>query len=431
VKKFIVAVLGVLFVLGIAASAFADAVTAKDETKITMGGEIRVRGWYVDNITGTRRATSRPSDSHSQAWYDQRVRLSLNAEVSKNTTGFIMLETGASGTTDVNTWGTLNSKNGTLDGLREAWILTKGSGLGIPAGLKIGHMPLKLGEGQFLDHTKFGDDAIVFFMDPTKELHIGVLTAKWAEGSTPTNSYGDTNGYVVLGTYKMGSNTFGINYARAHADATDFSFQNLGLHANGDVAGFMYKFEYDQQFGNQSATVKYKGYGVMLGLGYKINPVTIRGMYAMGSGDVVADNKNKEFQTTLGNDVNHTFVYDYTTFSAANSVGGGQTVAGNTRSTGLANTAYYKLGVDLAPTKDLSASLDYIMLRAVKATAGSSKKIGSEYDLKMAYKIEKNLTYSVMAGYLDTGKWWEGDGGVTTTNNKNIMQLMHALTLSF
>src|SRR5512135_638050 len=58
-KKFLAVILGALFVLSFAASAFAihaeipsdtQAVVAPGATQITLGGELRVRGWYTDNI---------------------------------------------------------------------------------------------------------------------------------------------------------------------------------------------------------------------------------------------------------------------------------------------------------------------------------------------------------------------------------------------
>ncbi|MEW6740720.1 MAG: alginate export family protein [Nitrospirota bacterium] len=448
-KRFLAVFASLMLVLGFAVSAFAihaeipsetQAVVAKGSTQLTLGGEIRMRGWYLDNYGGDRRGTTgtdplSPRDAAAQGWYDARVRLSIQADVTKNTTGFVMLESGTGATSDGYAWGRdgsgINSKSTANMLILQAWIQHKGSGLlGIPAGIKVGHMPLALGEKQFLDHTKFGDDAIVFFMDPTKELHIGLLTAKLTEGSTDASTSNDINSYHVLATYKLNKdNTIGINYTLVNNQtSTESDFQNLGLHANGKVAGLSYAAEFDTQFGDQTATVKYKGYGFLLNLGYKIDPVNIRVGYAYGSGDNnAADNKNKEFQATLGNDVHYTFVYEYTTRGAA----GNQTLANTSgRSSGIANTSVYRLGLDVDVVKDLSASIDGFILRANKVTTGS-KKIGSEVDLKLTYKIDRNLTYSITAGYLDTGKWWEDTDGVTAANNKNITQVMHALTLSF
>ena len=58
-KKTFAVIAAVLFVLSFAASAFAihaeipaetQAVVAKSATQITLGGEIRVRGWYTNNL---------------------------------------------------------------------------------------------------------------------------------------------------------------------------------------------------------------------------------------------------------------------------------------------------------------------------------------------------------------------------------------------
>lgn len=490
-KKYLVLVLGMVFILGFTASAFAlhaeipsetQAMVAKGTTQVTMGGELRVRGWYLKNANGVRRAQSVPVDGNSQSWYDQRVRLSLNIEASKNTSGFIHLESnpGSSTTSDVYTWGSLNQKasgTGYSDlNFLEAWILYKGTGLGFPAGLKIGHMPLALGEKQFLDHTKFGDDAIVFFMDPTKQLHVGLLTTKFSEGSTALRANGnssDINGYVALATYKVGGGTFGVNYTYVD-DQTGAAFanlQNLGLHASGKAGIVSYKAEYDQQFGDapdggdndgpnggkvdasRNANTgmgsnvradRYKGYAYLLGLGVTPTKMfTIRGEYAYGSGDgATNDGDNEAFQTTLGNDIHYTQIFEYTT-----------TTPGGARSTGLSNVTYYRAGIDVVPTKDLSISLDHFILRATKPMGGVlaggseykrapvSGKIGTETDLKITYKLDKNLTYFIMAGYLDTGGWWHTSGNLAddpdqgtnknTANDRAITQAVHGLTLSF
>jgi len=194
VKKYLAILLGVVFVLGFAASAFAihaeipaesQATVAKGSTQITIGGDIRVRGEYQDNTT-----TLQSGNNDHITFYDQRIRLSLNAQVTPNTTGFVMIEAADGKQSTGYAWGGNNvpsqgavgiyqygdSKRGELN-LLEAWIQYKGSGLlGIPAGIKVGHMPLALGNKMFFDHTLFGDDAIVLFADPTKEMHIVALT---------------------------------------------------------------------------------------------------------------------------------------------------------------------------------------------------------------------------------------------------------------
>ena len=413
-KKYLAIILGALFVLSFAANAFAihaevpsetQAVVATGATQITLGGELRTRGWYQDNITGAKL----PLDSSSHAWYDERIRLHVDAQVSPNVQGFLQLESGS--TSDVYTWGNFNAKPTSLSVL-QAWILYKGSGLfGFPSGLKIGHMPLALGEKQFFDHTKFGDDAIVFFMDPTKELHVGLLTIKFGEGDKLDNT-DDLDGYVALAVYKLDAkNTLGVNYTYLNLPDGEFSHQDLGLHANGNVSGLGYKAEVDFQFGKAGHDSKFKGYGIMAGLNYMIDPLNLRAGFAMGSGPGTSDDV-KNFVTYLGADQHYTLVYEYQVASAAGAT-----------ATGINNTTYYNLGADFSATKDIKASLDAYLLRATK-NPGGSKKLGWEVDAKVGYNVAKNLAYEVNLGYFDADDFYGDDA-------KGATVLMHKLTLNF
>jgi hypothetical protein len=418
--------------MSFAASAFAihaeipsetQAIVAKGTTQITLGGELRTRGWYTKNIV-----SGAPVDSQSGAWYDQRMRLSVDANVSPNVQGFIQLESGDNTLTDVTKWGNFNQH---LPGFNilQSWILYKGTGLfGFGTGLKVGHMPLALGEKQFFDHTRFGDDAIVFFMDPTKELHVGLLTIKFAgDGNnhkaivaTPiaansiagknTDNTDDLDGYVALATYKWDAmNTVGINYTYLNLSDADFTHQNLGLHANGKIAGFGYKAEADIQFG-EFGDSKFKGYAGLLGASYTIDPATLRASFAYGSGQGDEAEDIKVFLPYVSEVQNYTLIYEYLVNTTAGAKG-----------TGLANTTYYNLGADFSPMKDLKTSIDGYLLRASK-NPGGSKDAGWEVDLKVVYNVAKNLAYQVDAGYFKTGKFY-GDGREDVTVVRNMLTL--------
>ena len=64
---------------------------------------------------------------------------------------------------------------------------TQAQAFGMPAGIKIGHMPISLGEKQFLNNERFGDDAILVWIDPTKEFHLAAGTVKLNEGDVLYN----------------------------------------------------------------------------------------------------------------------------------------------------------------------------------------------------------------------------------------------------
>ncbi len=484
-KKYLILMLGVIFVLSFTASAFA--------TDIQLGGNIQVRGWYLKNVeqggiddiyvwNGTTYdnegslmrvmpwnkkegrsyihdggpldgvTSDYGDDATSSAWYDQRLTLTMDAKVADNLKGFVELETTSENygrlngnhnylsTTGTRTWGnnSFNESIGTLD-VNQAWILYTGSGLGVPAGIKIGHQPLALSHKMFWDHTRHGDDSIVVFADPTKEMHVALLTVKAIEGELTDNT-DDIDGYCGLITYKIdANNTLGANYTYITGTDEGLSLQNLGVHAGGNASGLSYKAEVDLQFGKVEKDTpneeKFKGYGIFANLGYKIDPINLRAGFAMGSGDAdMGDNKNKEFQTLLGpDDIHYSFIYEYIISSAAFNQAIPNGVSDN-RSTGIANTTYYNLGVDYSVTKDLNLVLDGFILRATKVPDGSdfSKSLGWEVDLKAAYNITKNLTYGVAAGYFSPGKFYDPEKwGVDGVDKKGVPALMHSLTLTF
>lgn len=477
-KKYLALVLGVLFTLGFAASAFAihaeipaetQAVVAKGSTQITLGGEIRLRGELtrntdVDKAGGQVTATSAGENADTDSKYDGRVRLRIQADVSKNTMGVIHLESGSL-STDTYTWASTagegkgtytsgNGKKGTLD-ILEAWIQHKFN-MGVPAGIKVGHMPLKLGEGLFLNHSKFGDDIVMLFMNPTKELHVALLTAKFTEGTT--SAADDADAYIALATYTSGKTSVGLDVTMlddkrvwitsagslsTSAGAKDGGTQlyNVGLRASTEVGGFGLKGDVEMQSGESTAeaanttlcttnackTVKHKGYAYLVGASYKLNPVKLSLDYAYGSGDNNSvDDKNNSFATLGSNVQNYTYVYEYRVETANDS-----------KNTGLTNTEYIKLGATADLTKDLNIDANLYLLSAVKkksisvsggnTTTGDSKKIGTELDAKITYKLDKNLVYFVEGGYLWTGAFYDS----ATVAADDAYAVRHGLTLSF
>ncbi len=452
-KKYLAFILTAVFVLGFSASAFAihatipgetTAVVSPKDVQIKLGGEIRVRGWYNDNLTnaaGTANAAAGyPYAGTSHARYDHRVRLAVDVKAGANVSGKIHLETGSIGAADGNSsdttvWGALPSAEGgrkqaNLDTVLEAWIAYTGSGLfGVPAGIKIGHMPVIVGAGQFFDHRRYGDDGILFVIEPTKELELNLVTLKLSEGAMTDNT-DDRDLYSLLVAYKLDkATTLGANYTYINQSDTEMSLQNLGLFARGSIAGFGYRASADFNLGDLNETTKARGWAATLGVNYKVDPVNLRASFAYGSGDKLGSaNKNEEFQTLLSNFINYAVVYDYRVVTAAKA----KAIA-----KGIANTTYFNVGVDYSPMKDLSLALDLFVLRASKSlsatpnTFGNSKTIGTEVDLKATYKVAKNLTYFINSGILFAGDFYKAAATGPTSDPKNAIVFHHGLTLSF
>ena len=139
------------------------------------------------------------------------------------------------------------------------------------------------------------------------------------------------------------------------------------------------------------------GWAAVSALAIKLNPVTLRGSIAYGTGDDdLNDSDNDAFTTYLGADQHYTLVYEYRVNSAA-----------GTTATGLNNTSYINLGVDFNATKDLGLSVDGYWLVASEDNASRRiDELGWEVDAKLKYALAKNLTYQIDAGYFDAGDFY-------------------------
>ncbi len=495
-----------MLVFGFAANAFAihadipsdtTATVATGGTQITLSGEIRTRFDWQAN-------TGFISGKPEVAIWDERVRLGLKAEVTPNTTGMIQLESSNENLTtksqDWYAWGTgygtgtytTTSATGTYQvgneprpalNIIQAWLMNQGTGLlGVPAGFKIGHMPLALGNSLFFDHTKFGDDAVVAFLFPVKELELDAVAIKFREGDSVTsanNTSTENNAYAFIATYKADKDT-SIGFDATYVDDQDvlntlagvnfnaiapslarpvLHFWNFGLRGNTAFSGLTMMVDGELQTaqtehlsnyaGAGVSNLKMSGYALKAALGYKIDPVTLSLDFAMGSGDnghsaSATSPKTNFFVTSLGADQHYTYVYEYRTVSAAGS-----------QYAGLTNTWYLKLGATADVTKDLNVLANLYYLQAVDTIgtnspfytgAGNtndfsgaffggfthttnSHDIGTELDGKITYKIDKNLQYWVEGGYLWAGDFWHAVTGTAAV--ADAYSLRNGIQLNF
>jgi hypothetical protein len=446
-RKFLAILISALFILSFAASSFAihaeipaetQAVIAKGSTQITLGGLLRIRGWWADNTDGNLFNTSTGllpadlSDSGSGSRYDQRFRIFVDAKVTPNVQGYIMLQGDWVWGPAANT----GNNQGDEGEVIQAWIQYTGAGLlGVPAGIKIGHMPLALGHQTFFQHTTNGDDAIVLFADPTKAWHVALLTIKLSEnfgtgGGQFSDNTNDLDAYVFLTTYKMNGHTLGANYTYLNQSDANVHHSTIGVHAAGSFAGLGYKAEANYQFGEVGETaanqdIDADAWSVMLGLNYKVNPVNLRASFGYGTGDDdPLDNDNEEFQTFLS-PVPHlsgAIAYEYHVTST-----GLNQITGNGSRNGLANATFYNLGLDYSPTKNLTTRLDGYIFRASDTVTGS-KDAGWEIDAGFVYSLARNLKYYFDIGYFDADDFYTDSLGIADPEEVTLIRQQFILS---
>jgi hypothetical protein len=461
----------VLFLLGFAASAFAihaeipsetQAVVAKGETQVTLGGSIRVRGEIRENTTDFN------SDLHdSTSWYDQRVRLSAGIKVSDDVSGLIMLESngggsdgyiwGPGGNSAVGIYPVGNSKPTDMH-INQAWILYTNDLVNV----KIGRMPLALGNLLFFDHRKFGDDAIVLYKD-IDNIHLAFLTAKLNEGLTgggadflcgidvapadgvvddgsplitpiagacpagtapfivstaasavSTATAGDADAYVALVSYKGdGYNISGdITWVDDNSFGPNTDLYNLGARADIKLSDLVtLRGDVEFQFGSLSDTVDFGGYAFMLGADFDLETLDIGVEAGLGSGDDnPADGDFDMFVNSLSSGV------PYIAF-----VRGTRTPDNS----GISNLTYIKATVKASPMDKMTVkgALIYMMLTEELVPGGDDDE-GIEIDASMHYNLAKNLKYWVEGGYFMAG---DAKG----TNADDAYALRHGIELTF
>jgi hypothetical protein len=355
-KKIAVITLTVMFVFGLAATAFAvhseipedtQAAVAKGTTQITLDGSLRYRGEIRNNFDLNENNV--PATDNST--YDTRIRLGVGAKLSDKVQAKIVLQSGT-GSSDGHTWGSYtastsggtyrvgNTMHGSVN-FNQAWLNYKTDTFGV----KVGHMPLKLGNGIFFDHTKFGDDAIVIYADPADGLHVGALTAKFVDGGG--NNDQDIDAYVLLGVYKADAFNASADLTQVNDEVNagagkQLTVYNVGLRGDTTVGPVKIKADLEIQSGAAEDGVApgtdydLSGMAVVLGGSMDLGVAKVGLEVGMGSGDdPTTANENEEFITSTNLAASYPcYIYGPRVRTAANA---------GTTNTGIANTTYIKL----------------------------------------------------------------------------------------
>jgi hypothetical protein len=428
---------GVSYAVQAEIPADSTAAVAKSSTQVTIGGEVRFRFTNYQNINDFNRHVTTPGTNYlggsERMVGETRIRLGVEAKVSPNTVGFLMLESGgASGAAENTFWGSGGvKKNGGSfrfgdtkgDAFRvlQAWIQHSGSGLlGVPAYIKIGHQPIVIGNGVFYRHNYLNDDAIVLGVSPLKGLDITALTVKLQENGDLAAD--DQDLYSAIITYafnkdiSLGADVSFLDSQRGTVIPNGWShLWNVGFNAKAKFGDFMLKGELDFQTGGDNwpgAQWDYNGYAAMLGVSYKFAPAVISLEFGYTSGDNKNDNKVSTFLTSQGHAPYMTLVYEHLTSNAAGNFAGA-----------LQNTMILKLSGNVDVMKDLNIAPAISVLQAARRSFGAgtpsalvsnnggtpttSRNIGTEIDIVYTYKVDKGLTWYLETGYLFAGNYWK------------------------
>lgn len=442
-------------VLGFAATASAVHMEAPAETSpvVAKGGLIHIDGSVRMRGTVETEGLTDSSDN-SQAFYDGRARIGVQVQTSDAISGYINLENGDDFgnvpglSNDFYVWGEDGAApNSLFDGgakhtglnILEAWINYMPSNWGV----KVGHMPLALGNKLFFDHTGYGDDAIVAYMNPNDATHLGVLTFKGLEQSLAAST-DDVDVYVAFATYKMSDVlNLGANYTLIHAGSevtgvTDSAkFSNLGVTVDGKIGPVSYGLDGEFQFGDSIFSVtngeldKAKGMAFMGKANMDLGPANVGVLVGYGTGDDdFTDGDDKTFTNFLTQDIDYftLIVGDHQPVPSSNVA----SVFSN--SSGLANMFLVQVNGAMATKcpltgKDLNLKATVSYMKLNKVIDPMDDSLGTEIDLFADWQLGNGLVYGVEAGYLVTGDAYKDYYAAGDASNGYFLR--HRLELTF
>ncbi len=453
-KTLSITALSTVLVLGMAAGALADhlqtpaetAVSSAGAAKLTIDGAIRHRG-MIDKSNSSK-------DTPANSSYNSRARLGVKAKAD-HVTGYLQLETGA-GTNDNYNWGTGSAAGlhvggyktpGTMT-LLQSWVQYQPGDWGV----KVGHMPLALGNKVFFDHTGSGDDAIMAYK-AMGDTHVAGILIKFDEQNTK-DSTDDLDGYVALATHKFSDNLdAGINwtYLKGAAKTGDnaspyilaaatagMSMSNVGMNANYRQDNLSFLADLELQFGdvsdNGTTKVDAGGWALKLAANMDLGTAKVGLLYGYGSGDDGTDATSNDNFLTFVTDTNYdTLIANYRATTPGSFV----------KYSGLSNLSEYQINVatkTICPMtgKQLSikASATYLQVNEeAAATAGgylgTDSDIGTELDAIASWSLAPGLVYKVEAAYMFVGDAWNTATTGNGANPDDLYFLRHRIEYSF
>ncbi|MGA2193326.1 MAG: hypothetical protein ABSG42_08145, partial [Nitrospirota bacterium] len=264
-KRFSIALLIGMIVLASAGVAAAE---------VTVGGDIELRYDLWDNLAlgNAPNLVQGATSSKTQSFFADRILLNVDAKITEGLEAYVEMQTANNGASQ-RVWGgpstnvygsevvSADNFEGESMAIRQAWVNFMIPG--IPVGVKIGHQPLALGHGIFIDTQRDGSDAILVYSKPLPNLLIAAVYNKVATTSSSipgvpatvyVNSHHDVDAYAGLANFTfIPNNTVGVFYAWAHDPLTHplgadvARLQDFGAIADGTIGPLSYKAEVDYQ----------------------------------------------------------------------------------------------------------------------------------------------------------------------------------------
>lgn len=442
-----------IVMLGVLVGALLGATSSSWAVDLKWGGDYRLRGFYIDNLTDADKNTQ-----DSAAYYSSRFLLTL-AATEDNVSGVVTLAAGTEGTNGNRLLGATSfGPDGSAVGLVEAYLKADFKTWGLKGGRAI----YKLGNGVILDDAvdglwaNFGLGATALTVATLKLNEQTDTGSGVAIGNTAApGTAGDADLYVInagFGKMAMGP-AHDLNLFAAYlkdrsatlvgggAIPDDVTLLILGASADADLGGLRLKGEFDFMDGTNKRPLltdrDIKGMNLVLGA--KLNagaiPLGVDFIYTTGLDPAKA---GTEFNINglsgnypVGIIITNTgAVSDTYKDGTCLSIGGGRAYAGGAlnclNGDGLTAVKVSTGMVHGPHTVDVAAI--YAKSTEEPVALNGDTDIGIELDATLTWALTKRLSAMGGIGYLISGDYWKFGVAAAPTDNMTVLVTQLAYT---
>ncbi len=400
-------------------SVFGAAVVPVGETALTFGGDLRVRGYALENMWDLDDA----DDGDRWSVLRNRTRFFVKAELPRDTRAFLRVANqnwgaGVTGSDPADRWEADNKSAKVF--VDEAWI-ELGDAFGLPLDARVGRQTVSYGSGFVLFDGQSQLASTANYLDGVRlsfeimpGLTVDALHFKDQENARDDAAVDDLTLTGLYLTHHPDDHTSREAYVLRRED--QILGKDVRLFGGRLAGGFGDAVDYDLEGGLQRGDLApdtaHEAWGCSAEIGFTFSdePTGVRvfgGFVGLSGDDPATLDTGERWDVFYGGwprygDLlawlylnlgpgNAMSAYD-PAYAAASSVGG-EVVYGNL----LMTTA----GLDIKPTPRLNARVSYSIMKTHRA-AGSNE-IGDYYQLRIRYQYAEGVSLGLYAGLLDPG----------------------------
>ncbi len=408
--------------------ALRGAALAADAPEIKVGGEVRMRGYYLNNFLDF--ADSNNADEWSI--FRIRTRVFVSASLDNGVSAYVRLGNqnygeGVAGLpSDGDKWEEENKSNKFF--VDAAYIDVKGL-FGLPLDVQFGRQNLMYGSGWVIldGQSQYGStsaylDGVKLVWRLRSDVALDALYFKDEEKKRDDTTPDDITllGFYLTSKYPLPTGQQEFYFLNRRDDLIGKEIYMAGARlSNAYAFGLDYSAEAAWQTGKFKHKIDQSAYGMKLDMGYRFNaaPASPRlyGEFVRLTGDDYGStDTNESWDVFYGGwpQYGDLLVWKYINVGSGNSISiydpnynAGSTVGAEAV---YSNFDLFTAGIEIKPLELLKAGFSYSRLIADETTPGADDDIGDYYQLTAEYRYSTHLTFGMYAAIIDPGNAFGG-----------------------